>query len=120
MSEDQAKQHLEKWFNCNGWRTEIHWGHTRGVDILATTVSERWVVEVKGSGTSQQMQLNYFLAILGEIIQRIDSEEVKYSIALPNLDRYRTLWNNLSDLVKARLGVTLLLVSEEGEISEIN
>jgi hypothetical protein len=66
------------------------------------------------------MQLNFFLYLLGEIIQRIKNEDDKYSIALPDLQRYKNLWNALSTEVKNRLSVTILLVNRRGKVSELN
>jgi hypothetical protein len=37
----------------------------------AAAVSARWVIEAKGGGSLNPMRVNYFLAVLGELLQRM-------------------------------------------------
>ena len=92
----------------------------KGPDIKASRAGRNWIIEVKGAGTRPQMQLNFFLYLLGEIIQRITNRDDKYSIVLPNLPRYRRLWSKLSTEVKNRLAITILFVNMRGKVSELN
>lgn len=39
----------------------------------------------------------------GEMLQRMDDEDTKYSIALPDLEQYRRLWSSLSGGAHAHL-----------------
>jgi hypothetical protein len=64
------------------------------------------------------MRVNYFLAILGELLQRMDDEATKYSIALPDLPQFRGLWDGLPTLAKTRTGITALFVSQDGSVIE--
>jgi hypothetical protein len=48
--------------------------------------------EAKGCGSLQPMHVNYFIAILGELLQRINDPGARYSIALPDMKQYRGLW----------------------------
>jgi hypothetical protein len=64
------------------------------------------------------MRVNYFLAILGEILQRMSDPEAKYSIALPDLGQFRNLWARLPELAKSRTGITILFVNADGDIEE--
>ena len=39
--------------------------------------------------------VNYFLAVLGELLQKMDEQACRYSIALPDLPQFRGLWDRL-------------------------
>ena len=119
LSEDQIKQILDEWLQSEGWTTQVAWGRTPGIDIDAIRKGERWVIEVKGPGSSSPMRVNYFIGILGETLQRMDDPSAHYSIALPNLKQYRDLWDRLPDLAKSRTGISLLLVSNLGAIEQL-
>jgi len=53
--------------------------------------------------------VNYFLAVFGETLQRMDDPKARYSIALPDMAQYRGLWERLPGLAKKRTGITLLV-----------
>lgn len=65
------------------------------------------------------MNVNYFLTILGEILQRMEDPYAKYSIALPDIQQFRNLWDRLPLLAKVRTGITALFVDENGEATEV-
>lgn len=118
ISEDMVKKHLEKWLICNGWKVEnISWGKTRGTDITATKNQYPWLIEVKGEGSREQMRVNYFLSVLGEILQRMDEPNAYYSIAFPDLPQFRRLWERLPTLAKQRSGITALFVTSDGIVT---
>jgi hypothetical protein len=116
LHEDSIKEILDVWLKNDGWDTEVAWGKKRGVDILALRGNEKWIIEVKGCGSLNAMRVNYFLAILGETLQRMDDDKAKYSIALPNLKQFRNLWSRLPKLAKERTKIDAIFVSEDGEI----
>jgi hypothetical protein len=118
LSEDEIKSSLEKFLKKEGWETMIAWGAKRGIDIDARRGSKRWIIEVKGHGSRTQMRLNYFLSILGEILTRMDDTKAKYSIALPDMERFRTLWAGLPDMAKQRTGISCLFVTAGGKVIE--
>ena len=120
LSEDNLKKYLTQWLEQNGWKTTVAWGHKQGVDIDATKNGQRWIIEVKGIGTLQPMRVNYFIAVLGETIQRMDDPKAQYSIALPDIQQYRGLWNRLPRLAKQRTQITILFVDDHGGITHIN
>lgn len=64
------------------------------------------------------MRVNYFLAILGETLQRMDDPAARHSIAFPDRQQYRRLWDRLPALAKRRTGITMLLVAEDGSIEQ--
>lgn len=119
QSEDQIKRVLEAWLHASGWQTHIAWAKEHGTDIRAVRGRERWDIEVKGSGSRPEMRVNYFLGILGETLQRMDDVEAKYSIALPDLQQFRRLWERLPSLAKRRTGMTALFVAENGAVNEV-
>lgn len=62
------------------------------------------------------MRVNYFLAVLGETLQRMDDPNAKYSVALPDLQQFQRLWNKIPKLAKKRTGISVLFIDEKGKI----
>lgn len=116
LSEDEVKEKLKEHLEKEGWKTKVADGKKHGIDIEAIKGNQRWVIEVKGNGSLKPMRTNYFLAVLGEILQRMDDENTKYSIAFPNLREYKDLWGKLPQLAKDRTKIDMILVDENGEI----
>lgn len=119
LSEDALKQHLHTWLAGQNWETTIAWGKTHGIDIEARKGPHRWLIEVKGIGSLSAMRVNYFLAILGEILQRMNDDSAKYSIALPKTPQFIGLWNRFPDLAKQRTGISALFVDSAGNVEEV-
>jgi hypothetical protein len=118
LAEDDVKRYVEGWLNGLGWHVTVAWGKERGLDIKAEKGDERWLIEAKGSGSRPEMQVNYFLSVLGETLQRMDDPSAHYSIALPSMRQFRGLWSRLPALAKSRLGITALFVNQDGTIEE--
>lgn len=116
LSEDEVKSFLAKWLEDNGWQVEIAWGKARGVDVHARKDRQNWFIEVKGCGSRQAMRVNYFLAILGETLQRMSDPDAKYSIVLPDMPQFRGLWERLPMLAKERTKITAIFVTRSGEV----
>ena len=116
LSEDSLKVVLESWLERQGWSTEIAWGKKQGVDIEARRAGDCWRIEVKGRGSSQPMRVNYFLAVLGELLQKMDEQACRYSIALPDLPQFRGLWDRLPREAKKRIRVSAIFVDEKGSV----
>jgi hypothetical protein len=119
LSEDELKETLRLWLEKAGWSTDIAWGRARGIDIEAKRGSERWVIEVKGIGSRPEMRVNYFIAMLGEVLQRMTDEDARYSIAIPDVAQFRGLWARLPDLAKNRTTITALFVGADGTVEEV-
>jgi hypothetical protein len=113
LQEDQLKRFLESWLEKAGWTVEIAWGHSPGVDVLATRSNLRWVIEAKGTGAHYQANNNYFINVLGNILYRMKDETAKYSIALPDIAQFRGCWSRLPTLAKNRLSISVLFVLME-------
>jgi hypothetical protein len=118
LNEDNIKRVLKEYLHAKGWETQVSWGKTPGIDINAIRGTERWIIEVKGLGTSNPMNVNYFLGVLAETLQRMDDPNAKYSIALPDVKQFRNLWTKLPLLAKKRTGITALFIDEQGNVSE--
>gem|GEM_PF-580258 len=119
MSEDAAKRILQVWLAGTGWTSKIAWGRTKGIDIDAQKAGARWIIEVKGCGSRNAMRVNYFLAILGETLQRMSAPQARYSIALPDMKQYRALWARLPVLAKSRTQIDALFVDASGIVTPV-
>jgi hypothetical protein len=118
FSNKKIKQILEVYLASQGWSTEIAWGFTHGVDIEARQGLKRWVIEVKSLDTAHPLPVNSFVSALGEVLQRMDEADCKYSVAFPDLEQFRRLWERLPALAKSRNGITALFVSPAGNVIE--
>lgn len=116
LEEEDLKRILTERLTADGWTVSTAWGHAPGVDIDARRGKERWLIEIKGPGSRPQMRVNYFLSMLGEILQRMDDPAARYSIALPDMPQYRGLWERLPSLAKKRTGIDILFVDATGRI----
>jgi len=63
--------------------------------------------------------VNYFIGILGETLQRMNDPASKYSIALPDVQQFRRLWDRLPRLAKQRTQITALFVNADGQVIEV-
>lgn len=117
LQEEDLKHLLYAYLIKEGWSVEVAWGHNPGVDIDARKDGKRWLIEVKGPGSRQPMRVNYFIGILGEILQRMDDPDARYSIALPDMKQYRGLWKRLPQLAKERTTIDMLLIDVKGNIT---
>jgi len=115
-----VKRALEDWLKSNGWeRVDIAWGKSQGTGIVARKGERRWIIEAKGCGSRDAMRVNYFLAILGETLQRMATPQDRYSIALPDLPQFRRLWSRLPALAKSRTAISALFVDGAGRVTEV-
>jgi hypothetical protein len=119
FSEDEVKRVLEGWLSNQGWSVEIAWAKTRGIDLHARKNEQRWIIEAKGSGSLNAMRVNYFLGVLGEMLQRMDDRNAMYSIAFPDLKQFRNLWSRLPILAKERTRISELFVQKSGAVEEV-
>ena len=110
---------LDKSLRGDGWDTRIAWGQSKGLDIDARRGVERWIIEVKGRGAYRQVQGNYFLGALAELLQRMDDPHARYSLAFPDLASYRGLWMRLPALAKSRTEITMLFIDELGAVTVV-
>jgi hypothetical protein len=103
------------WLEADGWKVVVAWGKARGIDIEATRDGKRWIIEAKGSGSLPAMRVNYFLHILGETLQRMTDLDA-YSIAVPDMPQFLSLWQQLPDLAKISIGINAIFVGSDGAV----
>jgi hypothetical protein len=119
ISEDDVKHSVEEWLTASGWQVVVKWGKTQGIDVEAQKGDQRWIIEAKRCGSLDAMRVNYFVAMLGQLLQRINDSRARYSIALPDLKQFRALWQRLPDLAKSRTTISALFVDSSGRVQEI-
>jgi hypothetical protein len=118
LSEEEVKRAVEAWLVASGWQVTVKWGRTQGIDIDAMKGQSRWIIEAKGCGSLSPMRVNYFVGMLGELLQRMDDPRARYSIALPDMKQFRGLWRRLPALAKSRTSISALFVSSAGHVEE--
>lgn len=120
LSDKRLKQILEAYLSSLGWKAKIAWGHKNGIDIDASYGQRQWIIEVKGAEKNNLAPVNSFVSILGQILRRMDDPACKYSIAFPDIEQYRRLWERLPPLAKNKTGITALFVNPSGDVTEIS
>lgn len=113
ITEDEVKTAVRDYFSAQGYSVDVAWDRARGIDIEARHPSGgRYVIEAKAeTGTSGAQQVNYFLGMLGELLQRMDDEDANYGIALPENRQYRGLVDRLPRLARHRIGLNVFWVT---------
>jgi len=119
LSENDVKRKLQAWLEAAGWQVRVRRDRAHGVDIDAKRDGKRWVIECKGCGSLGAMRVNYFLAVLGELLQRMHDQAARYSIALPDMKQFRGLWTRLPSIAKSRTQITALFVGPTGDVEEV-
>jgi hypothetical protein len=120
LSEDEVERRLQAWLEASGWQVSVVWGGGRGIDLDAKRKGQRWIIEAKGCGSLDSMRVNYFISILGELLQRMDDPDARYSIALPDMKQFRGLWQRLPQRAKSRTMVSALFVDPSGRVEEVS
>lgn len=120
LNEEAIKQIIYNKLVSEDWQVEIAWGKTHGADVVAQKGNQKWIIEIKGCGSLNAMRVNYFLSIIGELLQRMDDSNAKYSIALPNMKQFRKLWERFPKLAKERTTISAMFISKDGSILEEN
>ncbi len=117
ITEDEVKEAVHAHLTARGFEVTVAWGRVRGIDIDARHPDgRRYVIEAKAEvGKSGPQQINYFLGMLGELVQRMDDTHASYGIALPDNGQYRGLVGRLPALAKERLRLAVFWVSRDGD-----
>ena len=122
LSEKRIKRILRDFLTSEGWNPEIAFDSRDLVDVEARRGSEQWIIEVKGLESLEPLHpaiVNSFVSVLGEILQRMNDSKCKYSVALPDIEPFRRLWERVPALAKDRTGITALFVRPTGEVIEV-
>ncbi len=117
ITEDEVKAAVRDFLASRGYDVTVAWDRTRGIDVDARHPDgTRHVIEAKAEvGISGAQQVNYFLGMLGELLQRMDDEAASYGIALPLNRQYRGLVDRLPRLARDRLGLNVFWVERTRE-----
>jgi hypothetical protein len=118
LPDKKIKQILEIFLISQGWHPEINWKPNHGIDIEAKRENQRWIIEVKSTSLLVQEPVNSFVSVLGKILQRMDDQNNKYSVAMPDTEPFNRLWKRLPLLAKQRTGITALFVNPSGLVRE--
>ncbi len=118
LSEKSVKQIVGEFLTSEGWEPQIARGPSHGIDIEAKRNAARWIIEVKVPEAPDTGVVDAFVSVLGKILQRMHDPGIKYSIALPDTEPFRRLWERLPVLVKKRVGLTVLFVNPSGAVLE--
>ena len=119
IEQDHVKGAIEQWLVTSGWTVEFAGAQQRGLDLEATKSGARWVIEARGQGEDNPMGRNYFSIVLGNIVQRMDDADTKYSLAFPEIEPFLGMWRLFPPEAKSRLGLTILFVDASGRVKEV-
>lgn len=95
---------------ADGWQVDLRRGRVHGIDIDARRGDERMVIEAKGEGSGDAMRVNYFLGALGELLQRMDSPDARYGLAISAHRQFVGLIVRLPFWVRTHLNLHFMLV----------
>ena len=115
ITEDEVKEAVRAHLTARGFEVAVAWGRVRGIDIDARHPDgRRYLIEAKAEvGKNGPQQVDYFVGMLGELVQPMDDVQASYGIALPGNRQYRGLVNRLPALAKEWLGLAVFWVSRE-------
>ncbi len=110
ISEDTVTRAVKGVLEAEGWSVNVKLGHEHGIDIEARRGDQRMMLESKGEGSRSAMRVNYFLGALGELLQRMDTPDARYGLALPAHRQLVRLVLKLPHWVRLRLQLCFYLV----------
>lgn len=100
-----------------GFDVTVAWGREPGIDLTARHPDgRRYIIEAKAEkGVTGPQQHNYFVGMLGELVQRMSDPHATYAIALPEIRQYRGLVDRLPNLARQRLGLHVFWVARTAD-----
>lgn len=116
LGEETVKTAVADFLKSRGYTVTINKRREHGPDMRATKDGLKLVIEAKGEGTRSPMFNNFFVGVLGEVLQRMNDNAAEYGIALPAHRKYARLIEELSDTPRFTLRLNFYLVrpSEHG------
>ena len=118
LSEKLIRQNLENYLTERGWEIEDIRSTNRGIDLNARMHVIRWTIRANCFQLSREGIVVSFVSAIGEIVQRMNDPNRRYSIVLPDIPPFRRLWDRLPDTAKERIQITALFVQSTGNIIE--
>lgn len=105
---------------CNlvkSWLGEHGWEYIESRDFIeAHNENKRWIINVQGIKRGRKQTLPVKLS---EVIKHIDDVKTHYSIAFNDSLSYRRQWNEIPDVVKDSLNMSVILADKKGNIVEL-
>lgn len=102
---------VKAWLEERGWETLEH-----NRFIEAKKEDEKWFIDIYQATRGRKMPLPNKLT---EVIKKMEDEKAYYSVALVDSPIYRRQWNEIPDVAKDRLKVSVLLADRTGQILEM-
>jgi hypothetical protein len=78
---------------------------------------ERWVISLHEDAWTSQDYGHVFMQMVGELLTVMEDRAAVYSLALPDTEPFRGLWDSLPLLARDRLGVTALFIDPSGRVT---
>ncbi|HEV2489121.1 MAG TPA: hypothetical protein VGT03_04880 [Candidatus Acidoferrales bacterium] len=110
LGEETVKNCVADFLRGRGYAVAVGKKREHGPDIRATKDGLNLVVEAKGEGSRNEMFNNFFVSILGQILQRMTEQAAEYGIALPAHRKFARLIEELSDTPRFVLRLNFYLV----------
>lgn len=113
-NEGFIQQAIEIYFLEQGY-TPIPEKYTDFVCVHPKT-AQKWSIEAKGETKAIGLD---FRTCLGQLLQRMSTEEVCYGIAMPDAPAYRQQTSQVQLWVRKALNLHWIFVSEDGSIEVV-
>jgi len=124
ITEDFVQRAIIKYLSQNEWGTNLQFGGLRekGVDIKVrhNRYSRYFLIECKGEGSRPQMDENYFVYSLGQLITRMNTTgrtRYYYGLGLP-LSSAKIALRRLPWQVAKRLLLYVFSVDRKGKVKK--
>lgn len=113
MREAQVQEAFVAHLQAEGWTVTL--GDASYVDVIAKRGDERLLAEVKGVTSSVGTDVD---TLYGQILRRISGKpDEEYAVVVPA--RILTSVQRVSSTVRAKLGIALFVVAEDGTVERV-
>src|SRR2546428_10583676 len=90
FAQDRVIEAVKNYVEGEGYsQVEVKLGTRHGIDVDATGLKGRLIIEAVGAYLTQQEDTNHFNSVPGQIIQRMSAPEPPDGIALPDTRQNR-------------------------------
>ena len=110
LDEESVKASVAEFLRGRGYTVSVGEKRERGADMRATREGLKLIIEAKGEGSRNEMFNNFFVSILGQILQRTAELAAEYGVALPAHRKYARLIEEFSDNTRFILRLNFYLV----------
>lgn len=114
LGEETVKVCVADFLRSRGYTVSVGKKRERGPDMRASKEGQKIILEAKGEGSRREIFNNFFVSILGEMLQRTAELAAEYGIALPAHRKYARLIEELSDNTRFILRLNFYLVRPSG------